>query len=108
MIVLKTLIDTILTVFTFLAGLKTFMAVAVSLSRTLRCMHLSARRCVHTPSASHIFDLKSNLLEFDEQTVMAGTESLDDLSKHLQSLNKSNPLIVSDNGIKATGSLDMV
>ena len=80
---------------------------AVSLFRNLR---LPARRCMHSlPSSSALtFDLKSNIFEFDNQTVIAGTDSLQDLYQRLESLDKRKPLIVSDDGINATGSLDTV
>ena len=79
-------------------------------SSLFRNMRLPARRCIHSlPSTPvHTVDLQSNIFEFDKQTVVAGTDSLEDLSKRLESLNKRKPLIVSDDGIKATGSLDMV
>ena len=80
---------------------------AVTLLRNLR---LPARRCTHSlRSASALtFDLKSNIFEFDDQTVFAGTDSLQDLSQRLQSLDKRKPLFVSDDGITATNCLNIV
>eukprot|EP00466_Bigelowiella_natans_P014818 jgi/Bigna1/126103/aug1.2_g811 len=64
---------------------------------------LSAAAVGHKPSTD--FDLKSNVLEFADQTVFAGTESLNDMFSALKDLGYSKPLLVTDAGIHKLGML---
>jgi len=68
------------------------------------------RRSYHQASSS--FDISNNVLEFQDQTVFAGTQSLNDLFDALLSSNGEGgirkPLIVTDEGIAKLGLLDTI
>jgi hypothetical protein len=57
-----------------------------------------SRRLFHT-AADTSFNLKLNTLEFPNQLVFVGTESLIPLAEHLVARNSRRPLIVTDKGV---------
>mmetsp|Transcript_22866 Transcript_22866/g.34115 ORF Transcript_22866/g.34115 Transcript_22866/m.34115 type:complete len:471 (-) Transcript_22866:33-1445(-) len=62
-----------------------------------------SRRSVHYQGLQTKFDLKSNVLEFPDQAVFAGTEALQNLIVALKEKSMKSPLIVTDKGVASLG-----